>query len=624
MSASNDEETAPLTDDKLDISKKATHCEGVDYKKYGSISVLVLFLVFFFSGGSTKPEQEIHQVVVVHNTSNHVVPSNKPIKSVSADKRLASFQAAKKALEERLRVDYGSYYEAIFYEEGSFRHVFTSGDKASTLSHNRLKRKLKMKLLQQAGPPQFIWATGGHSATAGHGNFYDESYTAYLEKAAQPVFESIGMTFVGRNYAMGGTAAGPEVALCIREIFGQDIDALVWDFGMTDGNQIWKELLYHHRAGMVKSRPINYVYHAGGRSEKSRIQVAKDMEELGLATFISSEEVMNAALDSVPDSLGMSEEEIQQMPAYVKSFRCDKQIEKGDPYCGAEKYNSTDCLDRKYRVSWHPGYKWQALMGYLAALQLLDTLEESIKEVAQITDTVGMLKELQAQENMDYEKYLKAPMPDGFLNVLSPDTDVDPAVIFKGPMYCHTARLPAEIRHKGILTESPQTGFTTFFMGTELQDALSKPLSSDLMPLVYNKGDRQPCPIPTNMDYKDYFFVSSKDSWRKLVLPNDSEIKEYGTGAPLKGIVAVCFALCPWNKCPSGVLLDTSFHDYYFELKVNNVAVSNFTNFLECKILRHANGFEFPVNNGRMEIQARVTESAPLKSYLRMSSFLIW
>ena len=29
---------------------------------------------------------------------------------------------------------------------------------------------------------QYIWATGGHSAAAGHGNLYNESYTAYMER----------------------------------------------------------------------------------------------------------------------------------------------------------------------------------------------------------------------------------------------------------------------------------------------------------------------------------------------------------------------------------------------------------------------------------------------------------
>jgi hypothetical protein len=49
---------------------------------------------------------------------------------------------------------------------------------------------------------KFIWANGGHSASAGHGNFYRESYTAYLGRALQPLLGEIGLDFQAKNYAM--------------------------------------------------------------------------------------------------------------------------------------------------------------------------------------------------------------------------------------------------------------------------------------------------------------------------------------------------------------------------------------------------------------------------------------
>ena len=52
---------------------------------------------------------------------------------------------------------------------------------------------------------KFVWAAGGHSASAGHGNLYNESYTAYLDYFVSPILKSIGIEFVPRNYAMGGT-----------------------------------------------------------------------------------------------------------------------------------------------------------------------------------------------------------------------------------------------------------------------------------------------------------------------------------------------------------------------------------------------------------------------------------
>ena len=68
----------------------------------------------------------------------------------------------------------------------------------------------------------FVWATGGHSASAGHGNLFNESYTANMERATKPVFEAVGIEFEGRNFAMGGMESAPEFSLCQESIFGVD------------------------------------------------------------------------------------------------------------------------------------------------------------------------------------------------------------------------------------------------------------------------------------------------------------------------------------------------------------------------------------------------------------------
>ena len=56
-------------------------------------------------------------------------------------------------------------------------------------------------------PPKFygkyVFANGGHSQAAGHGNMFNETYTAYFEKDLKDVMGAIGIEFEGRNYAMG-------------------------------------------------------------------------------------------------------------------------------------------------------------------------------------------------------------------------------------------------------------------------------------------------------------------------------------------------------------------------------------------------------------------------------------
>lgn len=101
--------------------------------------------------------------------------------------------------------------------------------KSRGMRHNH-HRRLQDEDSKSKLRAKFIWATGGHSAAAGHGNLYNESYTAFMERTAKDVFASVGIDFIGKNYAMGGTSSAPEVALCAEAIYGSDPDAVSWDF----------------------------------------------------------------------------------------------------------------------------------------------------------------------------------------------------------------------------------------------------------------------------------------------------------------------------------------------------------------------------------------------------------
>ena len=150
-------------------------------------------------------------------------------------------QARQDWIQNRLKVDYGDYFEDIFepldhnntrVNSGKHR-IFVDpnrlpgpGQKHDDLRQaegpawDRMVRKWTIKLLQiQLGMLQgmtvetkqnstspfysrFVWANGGHSASAGHGNLYRESYTATLERDLQPLLSQIGLDFQVRNYAM--------------------------------------------------------------------------------------------------------------------------------------------------------------------------------------------------------------------------------------------------------------------------------------------------------------------------------------------------------------------------------------------------------------------------------------
>lgn len=147
-----------------------------------------------------------------------------------------------------LKEDYGEYFESMFVEKsaeennGSPKYwgmsCIKSQDQQRCESRDRLKRKLKIKVLrmmhalktsesnvvgcnclEKNGKPngkadeyvyetpdfyeKYVFANGGHSQAAGHGNKFNESYTAYLGRDLRPVWEAIGIEMIDRNYAMG-------------------------------------------------------------------------------------------------------------------------------------------------------------------------------------------------------------------------------------------------------------------------------------------------------------------------------------------------------------------------------------------------------------------------------------
>jgi len=144
----------------------------------------------------------------------------------------------------------------------------------------------------------------------------------------------------------------------------------------------------------------------------------------------------------------------------------------------------------------------------------------------------------------------------------------------------------------------------------------------ELMRLVYDSDSRQNCEVPLQMDYKDFFYVKQQEGWKKLVLPNDAELKEYGTGEPFRGIIATCLLACGWRKCPEGNLLEADIEAGLGEVEVNGMKVSNFTRFGSCGFLKHHHGHIWtPNSDGRYEIRARAVQDA---SFLRFSSFILW
>jgi hypothetical protein len=148
-------------------------------------------------------------------------------------------------------------------------------------------------------------------------------------------------------------SSGPEMSLCSEAVFGTDIDFLSWDYGMTDGGNHWRILHYYYRAGLNPGRPAVLGVHLGGKNfRKQRLQ---DVDNLGMAVFEAPDAIFDEMMKAIPDTEGLTEEQMNQMPEMVRNFKCFGKVESGDPNCSKEKYNMALCPSRKGRANWHPG-----------------------------------------------------------------------------------------------------------------------------------------------------------------------------------------------------------------------------------------------------------------------------
>lgn len=562
-----------------------------------------------------------------------------PMSSQSKDpvSMRTAFEAAKTQLMDSMRVDYGQYLEDIFFINGTSmgRLIFVSPTSAGTdgLSWGRMKNKILIKLLRvltanaDTNMISFIWATGGHSAAAAHGDFVSESYTKVLERRLRPVFAAVNMHLVGRNFAMGGTGSALEVALCVDQIFGLDIDILSWDFGMTDGGRNHaSSYVYFSHAALNPNRPACVAMFAGGKAAS-----LIPMEQDGLTVWIVESAVERGLLNSFPDCETMSQEQVNQLPPLVRGYRCGGAYEGGD-ICRAMKWtNNSICTKRKFRTSWHPGFKWHALMGNLMALSLLEVLDDALRDLVSFDSGKFQrrLEELVAQETGDYARFAASHVPDYVGATVLPANGtegLDFEFVCRTRPFCQTGRLPSRIRYEGILTETTtKLGEVNFEKGIPFSAAVKTPGEGDFMRLVYDAGERQNCEGLVQIDYKDFFYVNGKEGWKKLVLPNDAERAKYVTGAPLKGLIIIALGNCDWNKCNAAEIRDNGIEAGDVEIVVNGVKVSSLLTARIKRgenILRNENGFYFPPkDDGKFEIRVRVNAT---EKYIRFSSIIIF
>lgn len=277
--------------------------------------------------------------------------------------------------------------------------------------------------------------------------------------------------------------------------------------------------------------------------------------------------------------------------------------------------------------------------GHSLALFLVQAVVDALKDLAEKSTDVEsevLLRELQKEEDEQFQRFLDADLPSFADNLYDPgkdnqkDPDLDMNVIYKGPSICHTGRLPSQTRYLGYLMNNGKVGGPmplgeeTFETGIEENQALKEDAKGVVRLTYKNDKDHEKCPVLLKPDYKDYFFTHAKDGWSKLTFPNEAEKKAYRYNqAEFKGMIAIILSGCDWGKCAVGDLKGGKFAEGMFEMTVNGKAVTSLSTFgFGAQFLKGDQGlFWEPSSNGDYEIGINVKQPG---GFVKISSLILY
>ena len=186
----------------------------------------------------------------------------------------------------------------------------------------------------------------------------------------------------------------------------------------------------------------------------------------------------------------------------------------------------------------------------MKVVTMVELIDDALQYLAaNATEPALLLQQLKQEEDADYSKFVNSPLP-RFAETKK-DLPIDTEILYRQRSLCHTARVPAQARFLGAITNTEPGTPEKYDVGIAMDEAFNQPVpDGGLMPLAFKPAERQKCFVPVNVDYKDMFYVTSKSpGFSKLVLPNDAEKRIYGHGGnDLNGYIAICVSACGFGK----------------------------------------------------------------------------
>jgi hypothetical protein len=414
------------------------------------------------------------------------------------------------------------------------------------------------------------------------------------------------------------------------------------DFGITDSQSSEKYVLWSQRAGVMKSRPVLFDFE--GFEPHTEYNKFLD-SNASMAVFTISLTDRRKKLPSSDDETV----NLDSLPPGIKYYLCGGHPESGGDICTSNKWNTQiACAGVRFQVNWHNGWKDHLFIGRSIAAFLVEYLADAISELRGPPLDIGepvpsvsqdYLHHLLLQESHDRDAYFASPVPTNIGPFVSIGAGNFSILQRSNTVACHTARIPADSRNRGLVLESHVSssylfgGKTTYNSTSEGYEYDKQPApqpDQELLPyLTYDY--RASCPY-ADIDAKDMFTVRDTDGWMKMIVPNKSEKDFYAEEKQMNtrhGLIIICLRLFDWFNNPDYFAyiekLGNATDAGDVSMTINGVNVTGTVSMGFCHQMSHAGGFFFPRSSdpaleGQYELRFHVNKP---KGRLMISSVIV-
>lgn len=183
----------------------------------------------------------------------------------------------------------------------------------------------------------------------------------------------MGVQHIARNYGNGGLGT-IQNGIAAADIYGHDVDMILWDSGMTEKENRNIEL-FHRQALIAGNYKVPILW---TRSEK----IARQYNRAAGVDF--------GVTGSGEDGLNKCStfEELRKQPYAPRYMRCDGEVKK---ICHDHRYDGVCWIDRPDvtpwtpqkknpggRASWHPGNREHQLFGRVLTYTILEATKDAL------------------------------------------------------------------------------------------------------------------------------------------------------------------------------------------------------------------------------------------------------